>query len=468
MKKVGREFDLKAFRRKHRNTDFVNREYEIKFVAGALHKPETLEAVCNHFDSQVISSDNLKWIYDKALAFYFDNGVMLDSKAFQHVVAGRRSKPMLLTLWKKLEEQKQSCSIASTIALMEKLKRLYDARNMSLCASDIISGLSKAIESKDLASIEDIREQFDFYNDLAIKKDINISTGDPIGDYATFKEKFKKIQKDPSSIMGIPTGVKDIDKQMIGLRKGEFGVMMGRTGSGKSIFLLNVGIYAWKIVEDGEPAIITIEMPREQYNQRIYCCLSGIPYEAFRKYALNTDQWNHLDKTVEKYKKNKRKIHVIDMPEGCTVNAATTEMKKLMKHKRISLACIDYMNIMSTSSSGGISMKWEDQLELAVSLKLKFARGLHIPTWTVVQTSEKDTAFSKHIRDQLDVGCCIREDENTDSTQIKYIDWVKTRDFQGHTVSVQTRFDIMRFSGLSKDEEAMFKTVNKAKRNVKV
>lgn len=460
------KFDLKEFRRKHRGTDFVNREYELKFVAGATSKVEILETVSTGFDSSVIASESLKWIYDKVLSFYLENGVLVDSKAFNHLVADRKGKSMLLALWKKLEARKESCTMASTIALMEKLKKLYDARNMSLCASDIIAGLSKALTSKDLNIVNSIRDKFEFYNELTIRKDIHVTTGNPADDYEEFKQKFKQIQKDPSSIMGIPTGVTAIDKQMIGLRDGEFAIMMGRTGSGKSVFIQGCAVYCAKTV--GDAVVITIEMPKDQYEQRIYCALSGIPYESFRKYSLNREQWNHLDRVMQKNKKMMKKLHIIDMPEGCTVEAAASETKIWMKHRKIKLACVDYMNIMATSSSGAVSMAWEDQLQLAVQMKLKFARGLHLPTWTVVQTGEKDTAFSKHIRDQLDVGCSIREDEDSKETGVKWIDWVKTRDFLGQSVSLQTRLDIMRFSGVSKEEERTFKRINQKRRNVKV
>lgn len=456
----------KEFRRKHRQTDFVHRDTEIQFVAGVIKNKVIIERVYLNVDSNVISSDNIKWIYDKVIDLYIQEGLLMNTSAFTatlDVESGKRKR--LLALWKKIYGQRKKATLAGTISAMNMLKRNYDARNMSLCVSDLIENLSKATRG-DMRSIEKAREALTFYSDFMAHKDVKVDLGEPVADYDRFKSRFKRIQKNPELIGGVPTGTKQMDRQMLGLREGEFGLCVGPTGSGKSIWLMNTIAYCWKTV--GDSAAITIEMPKDQYLMRLYCYLSGITYESFRRYEITNEQWNRLDKTIEKVKKLPHKLHVIDMPEGCTALAVKTELQPLTRKGKLKLVGIDYMNIMA-GPDGTISMDWQNQLAIAVALKLNVARGLGLPTWSLGQTDGKDdAAFSKHIRDQLDLGFLISPSESTETTGIVGIKWIKTRDFRGTSFELETNMDKMTFGPISEEKLRKYKRMNtKKERKIK-
>jgi len=156
-----------------------------------------------------------------------------------------------------------------------------------------------------------------------------------------------------------------------------------------------------------------------------------------------------MEKVLATFNKSNSKLHVIDLPEGCTVNRIQTEVNRIIKRRKVSLICIDYMNIIhgGDSKSSSVNVDWNMQLKIAAELKLKVARKFNVPTWTVGQVNEEKStiAFSTHMRDQLDVGLVLKPDENTEATGVLFVDWIKTRDFKGVTFPVKTRLDIMRF-----------------------
>lgn len=452
----------KEFRRKHRQTDFTDKGLERKFVAGIVKKRVVMEKVYLNFDSNVLSSDNIKWIYDKAVEMYLHESVLMDDEAFEHTLdVDEKKRKRLKIEWKKIKKKKKRTSEASTLAAMQKLKSLYDARNMSLCVEDTITHLSKAVNG-DMNSVAVARENLKFYSEHTGVKDVKMDAGDPRESYEAFKRRFKKIQKHPDLIGGVPTGIKEIDRQMIGIRPGEFGLLAGPTGSGKSVWLLDILTWCWR--STGSVVAVTIEMPKEQYEMRWYCNMSGIDYEKFRKYELTKKQWNHLDRVVEKAKSNKNRFEIIDLPEGCTPQVVATEVKPLVDRYDIQEIGVDYLNIMA-NKKGEIDLTWEAQVSNAVQLKQLVARGLGVATWTLGQTNgQDDLAFAKHIKDQLDVGLLLCPDEDTDETGIMPIKWIKTRDFRGKSFTVQTTMNKMRFRPISKRNKKKYRKVNKGKK----
>lgn len=452
----------REFRRKHRQTDFVDKKLEIEFVAGVLRKRSTMEKAYLKFDSNVLSSDHIKWIYDKVVEMYVHESVLMDDEAFRHTLdVDEKKRKRLKIVWKKIKRIKKRTSEASTFAAMQKLKHLYDARNMSLCVKETIEHLSKAVKG-DMGSVSVARENLKFYSEHTGVKDVKMDAGDPRDNYKRFKARFKKVQKNPNLIGGIPTGIQEIDRQMIGIRSGEFGLLAGPTGSGKSVWLLDILAWCWR--STGSVVAVTIEMPKEQYEMRWYCNLSGIDYEKFRKYELTKKQWNHLDKVVEKSKDNGNRFEIIDLPEGCTPDIVAAEVKPLVEKYDTKVIGIDYLNIMA-NKRGDVDLSWEAQVSNAVQLKQQVARGLGVATWTLGQTNgQDDLAFAKHIKDQLDVGLMLCPDEATEETGIMPMKWIKTRDFRGKAFTVQTTMNKMRFRPVSRNEKRRYRKVNKGKK----
>ena len=101
-------------------------------------------------------------------------------------------------------------------------------------------------------------------------------------------------------------------------------------------------------------------------------------------------------------------------------------------------------------------------------MKLEFARALKLPVWTACQTDgENDFGFSKHIKDQLDVAGVLELTDATATDGRVFWNWIKTRDFKGKTVVLETALNYMRITPLPADLEKKNKGMKRLKRKKK-
>lgn len=457
--------DKKALRTKHRHVDFIDKQLEIEFVGGVVSSREIMEQIHVQFDSNVLTSDRIKWIYDKSVELYTNFNVIIDTKSFHNLLdMESKKRKMYIALWKKIRKYSKEATLPGTITAMEKLKAYYDGRNIEIGMKGVLTHLAVAIDG-DISAIEKARDELIATTDLISSKDVATVQLEPLDDYEEFKKEHKKIQKNPELIRGIYTGIPQIDNQMLGLRKGEFALICGPTESGKSILLLDIATHCWQYF--GSVVVITIEMSAKQYRNRFYCRLSGIDYKRFRGYGLDKDDFKYLDKTIKKANKNPNEFIIIDMPKGCSVLEIKGRLQPILKQKQVSLAVIDYMNIIC-DSSGNIGFNWETQLSNAVDLKQEIARGLNLPTWSACQVSGDDsTAFSKHIPDQLDAGLHLKPDDDSKQTGNILIEWIKAREFYGKPFVITTDRNRMRFSQLPESQNKEIRKLKRLKSNKK-
>jgi len=395
---MARKQDQKMTRRKHRATDFHDRKLEIELVASVTHSKTIMEVISSNFDSEALTNDKLKWIYDHAVTVYEYDNEVLTTRTFKHLLdMPNNKKKIYLALWKKIQRKKKQTTISSATACRDKLLKYYDARNIQIGMQSSLHFLQEALNG-DLTNIDKAKNiVVDVGEQVGLVQEGKPIVIDGLQEYSNFKKDFKKIQKNPGLSLGIPTGIALVDEYMLGLRGGELGVVFGPTGGGKSITIMNFATHCWRLY--GDVAVITIEMSKQQYQARWYCNLSGIKYEKFRKHTISKKEWKLLDRTIQKADKVQNKFTIIDMPQGCSVKAIRSELKKLMRSSNIKLVVIDYMNIMS-GNNGKIDFSWQNQLELAVQLKLEVARPLGIPVWSACQVSDDNkAAFSSHIKE---------------------------------------------------------------------
>jgi replicative DNA helicase len=453
--------DDKLRRKKLRNTNFVKTELEVEFLSGVFKNEIIFENIYTKFNSSWLSGERAKWIYDTGVDLYTTENALLDTKSLKNLSTMPKSKRKLyLAYWNKVKKASRKASLASTITSMDNLRDLYNGRLMQLALKDVITNLSKAEggEFKELASARKTLSLLS--NELEIG-DAQTTITSPMDEFDSWLKQFEDKQKNPESFKGIFTGVKDIDRDMQGIRNSEVGLILGESGDGKSILLLNIAIWCW--INYGSVAIVTIEMSEEEYRERFYCALSGIDFERFRKLLLNKDEKKHLKVMMKKAKSNKNKFEIIDVPEGCTSNLIHAKIKQLRKKNKFVLVVIDYLNIMSTND-GKTGYEWITQVELATELK-RMARSLKLPTWSAIQkTEDGGVAFGKHIKDQVDIGVTMETDENTNDTGIMNMGFFKTRNFKPHSWQMETFREKMRFIQFTYVNRHKTKSITRKKR----
>jgi len=220
-----------------------------------------------------------------------------------------------------------------------------------------------------------------------------------------FEEQYRILEDKqlyPEKYKGISTGIDELDDVTAGLWKGELGFVFGKSGVGKSFFLLNCAFYGYQAGLN--VLVIPIEMPAHQWMLRVYSRLSHVPYELFKKGTMSDpekfiwrDRVNQLKAT---YSVKGADILVSHIPMGCTTNSIRAELEYYRREgKPIGLLIIDYADLMSPPR-----VQYSEQSELtAIFRELKgLASAYDIPTWTASQS--KRESYSKTVLSMDDVG----------------------------------------------------------------
>lgn len=429
-------------RSQHRHVDFKDVESEKAFLGALLCNKGAFIKVVSNFNSEMFTNNRIKAIYDKIVEFYYKEGVYIATSSILKTMSLPKNKVVfyerLMSEMKAIGAKGHGTGHAMT--LRYKLEQFYDARLLQIGMKNIIGVLSKAKDG----DFNDIRNASVVVKELATmieSKSKSAIKVNPITDFPKWLAEFEKWQKHPSKMLGIPTGITPIDKRIIGIRPSEFGLCIADTGVGKSIFLLDVALNCW--LKYGDVIYVTIEMPANQLEQRFWCNLSRISYEKFRALKLTDDEKLKLKNKAERYKKHPHKFHIIDMNEGCSVNDIVTQIEFYMKTHDIKMVVIDYMNIIA-GAEGKISLDWETQVGIAINLKQHVARRFRIPTWSACQVSGDHLAFSRHIRDNIDIGIKLEETDDTEETGLMSVTYPKSRDFRGSEHRIQTNRNLMK------------------------
>lgn len=413
--------------------------------------PEIFRRMITIFESQALSSDRIKKIYDLAVSFYKEEGNVLNDDSFDIILSVPKSKKRAYrSLWKSVRTHGIELDEAGIAAARKKLTRLYHARNIECGMEIVLKNLTKAAHGSD--------EHFDVATkELRYTSELIQESGKPViitnpalkvDDWLKYHD---RVRNNPRELSGVPTGIDLLDKRIKGLRNSEVGLITAGTGKGKSVCLLNIAEYCRSTT--GDVVYVTIEMPEDQLRQRWYCLVSGIHYEKFRDFQLTRKDKKRLKRKVERAQESGYKLHFIDLPESTTVQRVKVEIENIVREHDIRLICVDYLNIMH-SSSGGLGLDWQKQLEIIIDVKQQLARYFHLPVWIPNQATGasadkehlgiSDMAFAKNIPDNVDVGIALTHTDDYEDTGIMNIRFTKTRDFKGTPFRVQTDFDKMK------------------------
>lgn len=421
---------------------FKNVSLEIHYVAGISKNKEILSIASENFNEEWITSDRVKQIYKIILKYYLEENVVMDYIGFAKIRDRDDTEhTLLLNIWKKVEYEKKHTTSASTITAKQTLQNLYNLR----CAQDLskymVRKLRISAESKNY-NTEDLINKFRKF-DLHVATEGGADSTTLDTSYSDFKKRHVLAANDPTLNSGVLTGVRDLDLPMGGLRNGEFGIVLGPTASGKSIVLMNFAINCW--LHFGDAIIVTIEMSKDDYLDRVYSNLSHIKFSRIRKEQLNDKEWKYLDNIQKTIENHSNKLHIVDMKKGCNMLTLKSNIDRIIQKHDVRGIFIDYLNIMSQEDNK-VSLEWQQQVALAIKMKQQIARELHKPTWTLGQTTNDNNgaAFSSHIQDQVDVALQLKPDEETAQSGLLPARFVKTRNFRAAKVVLETNYQIMR------------------------
>jgi len=183
-------------------------------------------------------------------------------------------------------------------------------------------------------------------------------------------------------ITGVPTGFADLDYRTAGLHGSELILIAARPAMGKSAFALNIATNA--AVKAHVPvAIFNLEMSKEQVVNRILCSEAMVDSNKLRTGGLEDEDWMKLASASGIL--SEAPIYIDDTP-GISIMEIRAKCRKLKMEKDIGLIVIDYLQLITSSSSKKNASREQEISEISRSLKI-LAKELDVPVIALSQLS---------------------------------------------------------------------------------
>ena len=160
--------------------------------------------------------------------------------------------------------------------------------------------------------------------------------------------KIDKASKTKGSITGIKTGYTKLDYMLSGLQQGDLILIAARPSVGKTALALNIAEHVG-IKQNIPVAIFSAEMKDESLVQRLFSQVSMISGQKIRNGELSDRDWENL---VEAAGTVGNSQIIINDTSGIDVNVMRSQCRKLKLEKDIQLVIVDYVQLLTTNSSG--------------------------------------------------------------------------------------------------------------------
>lgn len=188
-------------------------------------------------------------------------------------------------------------------------------------------------------------------------------------------------------INGLPTGFRELNFRTGGLHGGEFILIAGRPGMGKSSFAVNIAEHV-AFSENKTVAIFNLEMPRTQIVSRILCSQAHIDSQKMRMGDIDTDEWIVIGRVLNKIYNSPL---YIDDTASITVSEIRAKCRRLKQTKNLALIVIDYLQLMESGKR--VESRQVEVSQISRSLKV-LAKELDVPVIALSQLSRASEARS--------------------------------------------------------------------------
>ena len=191
--------------------------------------------------------------------------------------------------------------------------------------------------------------------------------------------------KNDEGIVGVPTGLTDLDDRLGGLHKSDLLIIAGRPSMGKTALATNIAFNAAKkIQEDGRKSTIaffSLEMSSEQLSTRILAEQSRIRSNDIRRGRISEDQF---DKFIETSKDIADLPLYIDETPAISIAALSNRARRIKRLYGLDMVVVDYIQLMRASNikDGRV----QEISEITQGLKA-LAKELSVPVLALSQLS---------------------------------------------------------------------------------
>ena len=192
--------------------------------------------------------------------------------------------------------------------------------------------------------------------------------------------------KNEEGIVGVPTGLKDLDDRLGGLHKSDLIIIAGRPSMGKTALATNIAFHAAKKIQEtgnkGSIAFFSLEMSSEQLSTRILAEQSRIKSNDIRRGKISEEQFEQFIQTS----KNISELPLyIDETPAISIAALSNRARRIKRLHGLDMIVIDYIQLMRATfavKEGRV----QEISEITQGLKA-LAKELSVPVLALSQLS---------------------------------------------------------------------------------
>jgi len=191
--------------------------------------------------------------------------------------------------------------------------------------------------------------------------------------------------KNDEGIVGVPTGLTDLDDRLGGLHKSDLLIIAGRPSMGKTALATNIAFHAAKKIQEdvrkSTVAFFSLEMSSEQLSTRILAEQARIKSNDIRRGRISEEQF---DKFIETSKNISELPLYIDETPAISIAALSNRARRIKRLYGLDLVVVDYIQLMKAANfkDGRV----QEISEITQGLKA-IAKELSVPVLALSQLS---------------------------------------------------------------------------------
>ncbi len=192
--------------------------------------------------------------------------------------------------------------------------------------------------------------------------------------------------KNEEGIVGVPTGLRDLDDRLGGLHKSDLIIIAGRPSMGKTALATNIAFNAAKKLQTENKkssiAFFSLEMSSEQLSTRILAEQSRITSHNIRRGRVSDEEF---DKFIETSKTISELPLFIDETPAISIAALSNRARRIKRLHGLEMVVVDYIQLMRATINNKDG-RVQEISEITQGLKA-IAKELSVPVLALSQLS---------------------------------------------------------------------------------
>lgn len=208
-------------------------------------------------------------------------------------------------------------------------------------------------------------------------------------------ETAEQAYKRDGHVVGVTTGLVDLDRRLGGLHPSDLLILAGRPSMGKTALATNIAYNAARAIKPGgdeseaerthRVLFFSLEMSSEQLATRILSERSGIPSDRIRRGEINADEFQAF--AVASQEMHRVSMFIDDTP-AITVSAMRTRARRLKRQGGLDMIIVDYLQLLQGTPGRRAENRVQEVSEITRGLKT-LAKELELPVIALSQLSRQ-------------------------------------------------------------------------------